>query len=39
LHPDNFNKNYEVIPVPFMDAEMESLMNYRRDSLTKIKLD
>lgn len=39
LHPDNFNKNYEVIPVPFMDAEMEALMNYRRDSLTKVKQD
>lgn len=33
LHPDNPNKNYEVITVPFMDAEMEGLMTYRRDML------
>lgn len=33
LHPDNQHKNYEIIQVPFMDTELEALLEYRREQL------
>jgi len=33
LHPDNQHKNYEIIQVPFMDAELAALLEYRKEQL------
>jgi hypothetical protein len=33
LHPDNPNKSYEIVDVPFLDKEMADLWDYRRNQL------
>ena len=33
LHPDNANKSYEVVEVPFLDKEMADLWEYRKNQL------
>lgn len=33
IHPDNVPKTYERVEVPFMDAEIEALFEYRRHQL------
>jgi len=33
LHPDNCNKNYQIIKVPFIDKEIVDLFEYRKDML------
>lgn len=33
IHPDNPYKNYEIIPVPFLDKEMADLFENRRQQL------
>lgn len=33
LHPDNANKSYEVVEVPFLDKEMADLWDYRKNQL------
>lgn len=33
IHPDNPRKNYEVIPVPVMEAEMRDLFSLRRQQV------
>ena len=33
LHPDNCNKNYQIIKVPFIEKEIEDLFQYRREML------
>ena len=35
LHPDNTYKTYERIQVPFLDKDIENLMNYRKEMLSK----
>ena len=34
VHPDNHNKNYQVINVPFMDKEMDDLWELRKSELS-----
>ena len=33
LHPDNCNKDYQIIKVPFIDKEIVDLFEYRKDML------
>jgi len=33
LHPNNYNKNYEILPVPFMEQELADLLEYRKQQL------
>ena len=33
MHPDNPNKSYDRIEVPFLEKEMENLFAYRRAQL------
>ena len=33
LHPDNFNKDYQIIKVPFIEKEIVDLFEYRKDML------
>lgn len=35
LHPDNFNKNYQIIPVPVLEKEIADLFQYRKEMLEK----
>jgi ATP-dependent exoDNAse (exonuclease V) beta subunit len=35
LHPDNVYKSYDRIEVPFLDKDIENLMNYRKELLSK----
>lgn len=33
MHPENYNKSYDRIEVPFLDKEMRDLFEYRRNQL------
>jgi hypothetical protein len=33
LHPDNCNKNYQIIKVPFIEKEITELFEYRKETL------
>jgi nucleoside diphosphate kinase len=33
LHPDNCNKDYQIIKVPFIDKEIVDLFEYRKEML------
>jgi hypothetical protein len=33
LHPENSQKSYDLIPVPFMEDEMRDLMDYRKKQI------
>ena len=33
LHPDNCNKNYQIIKVPFVEKEIMELFEYRKETL------
>jgi hypothetical protein len=35
LHPDNVYKTYERIQVPFLDKDIENLMKYRKEMLSR----
>lgn len=39
LHPDNYNKNYQLIPVPTIEKEIMDLFQYRKDMLAKKALE
>jgi CRISPR/Cas system-associated exonuclease Cas4 (RecB family) len=36
MHPDNINKSYDRIEVPFLEKEMRDLFEYRRKQLSQI---
>jgi hypothetical protein len=33
MHPDNHNKSYDRIEVPFLEKEMQDLMEFRKQQL------
>ena len=33
LHPNNMNKSYDRIEVPFLDKEIDDLFEYRRSQI------
>jgi hypothetical protein len=35
MHPDNINKSYDRIEVPFLEKEMRDLFEYRRTQLSQ----
>jgi hypothetical protein len=35
MHPDNSNKSYQHIEVPFLEKEMTDLMEYRKSQLSQ----
>jgi hypothetical protein len=39
LHPDNCNKNYQLIPVPVIEKEIVDLFQYRKDLLAKKEIE
>ena len=37
MHPDNLYKNYQRIEVPFLEKEMNELLQLRKDELLNTK--
>jgi hypothetical protein len=35
LHPENINKTYELLKVPFLDKEIKDMFDYRKTQIEK----
>jgi hypothetical protein len=38
IHPDNVYKNYQRIEVPFLDSEMQDLVEFRLNQIAQKKV-